>query len=160
MALLCRAEASNGLRWRLARSHRSGFGRRPRGIPNVIERVSWSVQFPSDVHQLAAQFGKEIAEPGCVPARMSQLSTRPIAMGSPTLRNTMGMVVVWSLAATEALEPHGIKRSRTSRCLAWSEAGCRRGPPGHQAAAVVLDLVNPVWTPTAACRRVMAGKVQ
>ena len=30
---------------------------RPRGIPNVIERVSWSVQFPSDVHQLAAQFG-------------------------------------------------------------------------------------------------------
>src|SRR5262245_59379358 len=32
-------------------------------------------------------------------------------MGSPTLRNTMGMVVVWSLAATETLDPQGINRS-------------------------------------------------
>ena len=50
---------------------------RPRGIPNVIERVSWFVQFLSDVHQLAAQFGKEIAEPGCVPPKRAKLLTHP-----------------------------------------------------------------------------------
>jgi len=41
--------------------------------------------------------------PGC-----GKLSTSPMAMGSPTLRNTMGMVEVCRFAATDALDPHGI----------------------------------------------------
>jgi hypothetical protein len=48
--------------------------------------------------------------PGC-----GRLSTKPMAMGLPTLRNMMGMVEVLRFAATDALEPHGIKMSAPRR---------------------------------------------
>src|SRR5262249_14600544 len=44
----------------------------PCRMPDVIDRVARSVQFPGNVHQLAAQVRKNIAEPGCVAARASQ----------------------------------------------------------------------------------------
>src|SRR5262249_37014325 len=40
-----------------------------------------------------------------------RLSTNPIAMGSPTLMNTIGIVDVWCIAATDAPEPLGINSS-------------------------------------------------
>jgi hypothetical protein len=53
--------------------------------------------------------------PVALPPGCDQLSTSPILIGSPTLGNTIGMVDVWRLAATDALEPHGINNSAPRR---------------------------------------------
>src|SRR5438132_7476418 len=49
--------------------------------------------------------------PVALPPGCERLSTNPMAMGLPTLMNTMGIVDVWRLAATDALEPVGTNSS-------------------------------------------------
>src|SRR5437016_14451141 len=47
------------------------------------------------------------AKPVALPPGCARLSTSPIARGLPTLMNTIGIVDVRRLAATDALEPVG-----------------------------------------------------
>src|SRR2546430_2878427 len=49
--------------------------------------------------------------PVALPPGCERLSTNPMAMGLPTLMNTMGIVDVLRLAATDALEPVGTNSS-------------------------------------------------
>src|SRR5262249_57163640 len=60
--------------------------------------------------------------PVALPPGCERLSTSPMAMGLPTLMNTMGIVDVRRLAATDALEPVGTNSSaprRITSVTAW-----------------------------------------
>ena len=67
---------------------------RPRRVPEIMNYSVRLDQLPRHIHQFAAQFRKNVAEPGGIAPGRDRLSINPMAMGSPTWRNTMGMVEV------------------------------------------------------------------
>src|SRR5262249_43221497 len=120
------------------------FGVWPCRMPDVIDRVARSVQFPGNVHQLSAQVRENIAEPRCVVTRMSQVVGQSHRNRIADTEKHDGNGRRLQPRSHEALEPQGTNRS--APCFRTSLTASLGLSDTHATSSTMsLFSIKPTW---------------